>query len=184
MADDFSSDFDPIGSPSALTFAMLGGVRTPGILTLSGSNGSPRKWDERGGYGLSGSTLVFTGKGLSAWDMLLELYTPQDIAQFHAFRRVATLLNTDAIRKGLDIVHPAVNDYGVKKCVITDISFPKTRDDGVTEILIPCKQWRRPKFALSKPDSTQATPTDPVEQRIAFKTGELNAVNQQLAGTK
>lgn len=180
-ADTTQAIYDPINAAGALRFALLGGVRTPGILTLSGSSGSPRKWDERGGYGFTGSTLVFTGKGLAAWDMLIELYEPEDIKQFNAFLSTILVVNRDTITKGLDIIHPSVNAYGIKKCVIGDIAFPKEREDGVTEVLIPCKQFRRPVFALSKPSGSQATPTDPVEREIAFKRGELEAINQELA---
>jgi len=171
---------NPIENPGSYTFAMLGGTRTPGILTISGNNGSPRKWDERGGYGLTGSTLVFTGKGLAAFDMLLELYTVKDWNDWVSFQKVIAV-PANARPKVLDVVHPWLADYFVTKCVVLDAAFPKMTEDGVTQIIIPCKAFRGVKYALSKPTSAQATPTDPVDAQIAFKEAELRALNEKLA---
>lgn len=172
---------DPLANPSPLYYVMLGGKRTPGIATVTGNSGAPRKWDERGGYGLSGSTLVLTGKGLGKFDILLELYTSQDWADWAAFRPLIEIKPT--INGNVyDVSHPWLADYKITKCVVLDEALPKLTDEGVGQILIPCQAFRKPKFTLSKPTSAQATPTDPVDAQIAVKEAELTSVNQQLAG--
>jgi len=180
VAPAYSPSSDPIANPSSFYYVLMGGNRTPGIAHVEGNSGSPRKWDERGGYGLTGSTLVFTGKGLAAFDIILELYTSQDWKDWNAFRKTLDL-TPQAISKGLDVVHPFLSDYAVTKCVVLDIAWPKQREDGAHEILIPCKAFRKVKFALSKPDSAQAKPTDPVDAQLALKESELSALNQKLA---
>lgn len=175
---------DPTTRPELLTYARIAGKRTPGILELGGNSGSPRAWDERGGYGLTGSTLVFTGKKLAAFDMVLSLYTKQDWLDWRAFLPTVALPFNSFRPPPLDIVHPYTSDYGVFKFVVLDIAWPKTTDEGVTQILIPCKAFRGVKYALSKPTSAKATPTDPVDAQIAASNAELQGLNQQLAGKK
>lgn len=171
---------DPLSNPSPIYYVMLGGRRTPGIATVAGNSGAPRKWDERGGYGLSGSTLVLTGKGLGKFDILLELYTPQDWADWASFRPTIEVKPSIA-GNVYDVGHPFLADYKITKCVVLDEAIPKLTDEGVGQILIPCQAFRKPKFALQKPDSAKATPTDPVDAQIAIKEAELRAVNEALA---
>lgn len=174
---------DPIANGEQYTYVVMGGRRTPGIATLSGNSGSPRKWDERAGYGLTGSTLVFTGKGLAKFDVLIELYDAQDFADWAVF--LPYILAEKSLRElVLDTSHPWLAQFKIAKAVVLDIGIPKETDEGVTQVTIPCQAHRKPKFALAKPDSAKATPTDPNEVLIGKLSDDLRAANQQLADGK
>lgn len=74
--------FDPLRSP--IDYALVAGQRTPGICEIIAAD-SPRRWDERRGYGLSGATVVYRGAGLSRPTMLLRLITDQHWEDWRAF---------------------------------------------------------------------------------------------------
>lgn len=74
--------FQPLTEP--IDYVLLAGQRSPGICDVLAAD-SPRRWDERRGYGLSGATLVYRGAGLSHPRLMLRLYTDQDWADWHAW---------------------------------------------------------------------------------------------------
>lgn len=157
--------FDPIRNPVDVVF--LGGERTPGIATIEGA-GSPRRWDERRGYGLSGGTLVFRGVGLAQFKIILRLYTSQDFADWESFAPVVQRPPLGERARALDISHPITDALGIRSVVIEDVKAPAlTHESGEWTVEIAVREYRRPLPALSVPAGSQATPaTDPVDQEI------------------
>jgi hypothetical protein len=74
--------FDPLSSP--VNYALLAGVRTPGICEVVGAD-SPRKIDVRRSYAMGGATAVYRGIDLSRPTLMLRLYTEQDWQDWAAF---------------------------------------------------------------------------------------------------
>jgi hypothetical protein len=66
---------NPIESP--VDFVVIAGKRTPGLATITGL-GTPRKWEEVQGYGLTGATLRYLGNSLSSFTISLRLYSEQE----------------------------------------------------------------------------------------------------------
>jgi hypothetical protein len=66
--------FQPIDDP--VDYILLAGQQSPGLATIEGA-GSPRRWEERRGYANSGSTIVYRGRGLAAFKVLIRLWEPE-----------------------------------------------------------------------------------------------------------
>jgi hypothetical protein len=175
--------FDPItGRADSVYFA---GVPTPGLAVVEGNSGSPRKWQEKGGYALSGATIVFTGKGVAKFDVILSLLEKRDWQDWNdnVFQKLLAA-PTQQGQGALVVYHPFLKQLGITQCVIEDVSIPKVDDFGVTQICISCREFRRPKIALSKPESAAALPKDPnagAKALVGAQTALISAMREAAA---
>ena len=157
--------------------ATIGGQLTPGLCELVGAD-SPRGWDERQGYGLSGATVFFTGIKLSHFSIKLRLYTTQDWEDWHTFKPVVDKPPIGKRPRSLDCAHPLLEDLGIRSIVIENVGAPEQTDDGEWTVELKVIEFRRPKFTMARPEGSTATPVDPIEQQIqayADKITELLA---------
>lgn len=166
--------WDPITDP--VDYVMLAGRRTPGLAELTGF-ASPRRWDERRGYALSGSTVVFRGIGLARGKLVIRLYSEQDWADWHAFAPVVQRPPPMERPRALEIVHPITEGLGVRAVVVEDVTQPTQTGHGEWTIEITLLEFRRPTIALAVPDAAQEQPVDPVDRYIEQLTGQV----QELA---
>ncbi len=172
--------WNPLDTPQ--DYAVVAGKKTPGILRLTSPN-SPRKWDERNGYGLSGATLVFTGLGLSEFDCNLELYTPADWLDWDAFRPIVAKPPPRTRPKALDFAHPLTAQAGIKSVVVLDMYVPELSDDtGIWTAKIKLKEFRRPRIALAKPDgATQSASNDPIDIQLDKNNAVIGGLLDSLS---
>lgn len=73
--------------PDGRTFSdviQLGGEYSPGIATVSGA-GSPRVWEKRKGFGLSGATVVFQGADLASFEVEIKIWTQTQLTAWRVF---------------------------------------------------------------------------------------------------
>ena len=138
---------------------------TPGICDIDGL-GSPRDWEERGGYGLSGATVVFKGKKLSHFSIKFRLYTVKDWTDWYAFLPFVSRLPIGKNAKGLDVKSKLTEMLGIKSIVIDDILAPTQTGDGEWTVELKVIEYRSPTFALSKAEGSEATPEDPVNAQV------------------
>lgn len=167
--------WNPLVAP--VDYIKLSGERSPGLAEVYGGS-SPRKWDERGGYGLSGSTLVFRGVGLAKFSVRLKLYTEEDWAAWTAWKALVDKPPLGTRARAQDIWHPLLEQIGVTSAVVEEVSQPEQGEAGEWVITIKFIEYRRPKVALAKPEGAKATPADPVDQvieRLANQVQELAA---------
>jgi hypothetical protein len=165
--------WNPLDQP--VDFIKLAGDRSPGIADVAGA-GSPRKWDEAQGYGLSGSTLRFTGLGLAKFDVKLRLYTRAHWAAWHAWKRHVQKPPLGKRPRALDIWHPCLEDLEIKSVVVEDVLQPELTDDrGEWTIAIKFIQFRLPKLTLAKPEASKAQPLDAADQTIGNLIGIVDA---------
>ncbi len=167
--------WDPLAQP--VDYILLAGEKSPGLADVRMAD-SPRRWDERNGYGLSGATVVYRGAGLSHFSVFLRLYSQTDWANWHDWKRLVDKPPVGKRPRAQDIWHPLLEDLEIKSVVVEDVLQADQTDDGEWTIEIKFIQFRRPVFALAKPEASTATPADPVEAQI----GELTKQVQQLAG--
>lgn len=159
----------------AVDKARLAGIPTPGICEIIGA-GSPRKWDERTGYGWSGAWLVYQGIALSHFSIVLTLYTQSDWDDWDTFRPIVARAPIGTRPKAIGVYHPVLAEVGITSLVVEDVKAPQQIGDGEWIISIDCIEWRQPKFGFAKPDGAEATPNDPVDQEIALKLQERDAL--------
>lgn len=170
--------WNPITSP--VDYYLLEGKKSPGISEVAGA-GSPRKWDEVGGYGLSGSTLRFTGLGLAKFEIRTRLYTPEDFEAWKAFAVVLAKPPPKVRPRAKDIWHPFLEELGIKSVVIEDVLQPEQTGDGEWTLTGKFIQYRRPRITLAKPDGSKAAETDPYEQEIARNSEKIAGLRDDLA---
>lgn len=171
--------WNPIESPQ--DFVILAGQRSPGIAELQSAS-SPRRWDIRRGYGLSGATVVFRGIMLAEFKLLLRLYSAEDWESWDTFRELVQRPPSGERPRALDISHPILDAFGIASVVVTDVIQPTQTEDGVYTIEIRLLEYRRPEIALSRPDgSDDVEPRDEVERRIDQNDRRIRELREELA---
>jgi hypothetical protein len=164
--------WNPMDQP--VDFASIGGLLTPGKIDIMGA-GSPRNWDQRMGYGWSGSFPVFTGMKLSEFSSRIRLYTTEDWDHWDVFKIVVEKPPAGKRPRALDIWHPFLEMLDIRSVVVTDCSQPEPIDElGTHAIVIKWMVFRRPKITLAKPEASEVKPKDEVEQEIEALTKEFN----------
>lgn len=171
--------FDPITSP--VDHVVLSGQRSPGIAEITGAT-SPRRWDERRGYALSGSTVIFRGVGLARFKIVLRLLTPEHWAEWATWSQLVQRPPPLERARALDISHPILEDLGIRSCVIETVGQPVQASQGGGEwsIEIACIEYRRPTPAIARPDGSDdrlPEPEDPADRAIR----DLAGINQRAA---
>ena len=159
-------------------FILLGGVKSPGLCDVSGAS-SPRKWEQRPGYGLSGATTVYLGNALSEFSIKFRLYgephtaigPDPDWQQWNVFRD-AVLMKPPAGNRpqALVIWHPQLEALKIKSVGVVDVGQAYQDDKGEWTIEVKFIEFRRPRITLAKPESAKATPTDPYDRIIEANT--------------
>lgn len=174
--------FNPLTAPQ--DYIELANQRSPGIAELVGAS-SPREWDERKGYGVSGSFSVFRRRGLAHFSVRLKFYTNEDWAAWAAWKPIVDKVPT---RRGggenpasgyLKIDHPILADLDIKAVGVEDVGQPEQIEDGVWQVTIKFIEFRQPKFALAKPEGAKATPVDPYDAKIEALTTQFNQLAAQ-----
>jgi hypothetical protein len=180
-----STGFDPLSTPIdkvLLAYDPPKGQQvawqvSPGLAEVRGA-GSPRRWDERQGYGLSGAFPVFFGRKLARFDIVIRLYTSADWADWASWSQLVAHPPFGQRAKALACYHPWLADLDIGACVVEDVLQPEEIDNGGYSITIKCLEWRKPKITLVKPDAAKAAAsTDPVDAKIEALTAQV----QELA---
>lgn len=159
---------------------LLGGRLTPGIAEITGAS-SPRKWEERDGYGWSGAWLIFRGIGLSHFQIRFSLYEQVDWDDWNAFQPIVAKPPRGRRPRSLDIVHPLTAQLGIRAVVIEDVLQAEQTDHGVWVIPLKVIDWRHPKYTLARPEAASAAPVDPIDQQILDNRSQIEALEQELA---
>lgn len=155
--------WNPLDEPADQIW--LSQVWSPGLCDIVGAD-SPREWDERKGYGLSGSIAWFKGVGLAHFSVRLRLYTSEDWEQWAVFKPLVDRPPYGRRPRALDIWHPLLVDQGIYAIGVENLAQPEQTADGEWTIDIKMIEYRLPKYSLAMPDGAAATPADPFEQTI------------------
>ena len=135
----------------------LGAHKSPGKATIRHA-GSPRKWDERDGYGTSGATLTYNGQKLARFEIDIELWSAFQLLEWNVFATLYLAKAPVGVKaKALSITHPQLNlaplsisavvvedctqfeddGYGVWKCTIKLIEYRPSQAVALTKPLPP-----------------------------------------------
>jgi hypothetical protein len=163
----------------SVNYVRICGVRSPGIAEIHGA-GSPRKFDVRRGYGLSGGFVIFRGNELARFEIRIRLYTIEDWALWNGWRALVDKPPLGTRARALDIQHPQLEPLQIRSIVVEDVDQGVQTADGEWTFTIKCLEYRSPKLALAKPEGSAATPKDPYDTVIE----ELASQFQALAGPK
>lgn len=168
------SFWNPIDEPQ--DWVDFSGQITPGLADIVGA-GSPRRWDERESYGLSGATVVYHGLKLAHFSVKLRLYTTQHWDDWYAFKPFIDRVPAGRRQGPLDITHPLLAQVGIRSVVVEDVLAAEQTDDGEWTIEIKLIEYRKPVLSLAKPDGAKATPADPEDAELEQNRQQINALN-------
>jgi hypothetical protein len=149
---------NPIGQPELCDLIVLAGTTSPGQAEIVGG-GSPREWDKRKGYGLSGATLVYTGDGLAEFSVKISMWDETQLFQYEGdFALILAKPPTGKKPKALDFYHPLLSEppIGIRAVVILDVSPLEQIADGMWTVTVKFQQYRAPKPALAKPSGSNS----------------------------
>lgn len=173
--------WNPIDEPQ--DWVDFAGKRTPGIAEVVGAS-SPRSWDERDSYAVSGAFLVYHGKRLSHFSVKVRLYTVEDWNDWAAFEPVIRRLpRRGRPAQAIDISHPLLAAIPIRAVVVEDILQPEQTGDGEWTIEIKLIEFRAPVIAQAKAEGAVATPADPEDARLAELNNIATANDQAFADT-
>lgn len=172
----------------AQDFIWLGGFKSPGLCTL-GPASSPRKWEERAGYGLSGAWLFYTGDGLASFEATFYLWTLEHDAQWKDFaEKVLSKPKRGTRPSALSISHPILElpPHVITSVVIEDVSSIEIDETGGRSARVKFKQFRaplpllgKPNRTIGKPDQKEPTAKNELEEAIVRAKAEFKKVASQ-----
>lgn len=172
--------------PDFLDFIVINGDPCPGKCTVQKPN-SPRGWDERQGYGMSGATLAPKGDPLAKFSVLVEIWSGTDYLIWKEF--CAKHFTKNVVKGGglgsppraLGIYHPelAAPPISISEVVVEDIISNGQDEDGLWSWEIKFIQYRAPVKITQKP--TGAVPAASNDAPTA--TTAIQRENVQLAQT-
>jgi len=151
-----------VHDPRKRSIVRVVGARSPGLAEVRKAS-TPRKWDKRLGYGLSGSFPVYRGRDLAQFEVLLRLTEPEDWIDWENWKPLVEAPPFGKFAKALDIWHPWTEAAKIRSCVVIDVSQPEPDEFGTYTITIPMLEWRRPVVELVKPEAS--APEAPTNER-------------------
>lgn len=158
--------------------AILRGTLTPGVAEVTNCK-REHKYDRIASYGQDSAIAIYRGRPPAGFDIVLQLLTPQDYAEWQVFREI--VLTPPAIgpnSKALDVWHPFLAELGITACVVESVTIPEDDGTGIWSVTISCVEWKRPKLVLAKPEAATADAaqnTDPMDiliGNLAFQVQE------------
>lgn len=140
----------------ALNYFTLGGERSPGKCEVRGA-GRGWEWAELMGWGLSGASLILRRRILVEFEIDITIVSQTELEQFDDFY-AKVLADPVSGRKdrsrGIGIYHPRLARVGVTSAVIEHVGQFNPGKRGGETCTIKFKEYRAPKFILTKPNGT------------------------------
>lgn len=162
----------------------LGGKRPPGIAVVRGA-GTPRKWDKRAGYGITGAYLVFTGDDLASFEIDIIIWDEEHWTEWLAFAPVLEKPKAGQRPKAIGIMHPLVNrpPWRITSVVVDDVlQFEPDADGEIWICTIKVTPFKGPAPALSKPTAAIPGASAPVPTAQDAADKKIQALTQEMAG--
>ncbi len=133
----------------ALNFVTVNGFPSPGKATITGA-AIPWNYDVHPGYGLSGATTIFRGRGIAEFTLTIELWAPEHFLAWPLFVKLL-----EPPKPGLKLVfemqHPILAAQDIKSVVVKSLGALERQSNGIWKCTIQLMEWRPPIPALVKP---------------------------------
>ena len=171
--------FDPINNP--IDYILLSNRRSPGLAVVRGAS-SPRFWDKRRGFALSGARVFFRGVDLAEFFVTLRLLSEEDFEAWHAWRDLLKRPEPGVRQTALDIWHPILEDLEIVSAVVLDFTQPTQVADGEWNLDIKFMEYRRPVRINSEAEFSEEAPVPQTEgeRQIASAQEEGDRLRAQL----
>lgn len=170
-----------IHDPRKRSIVRVTGFRSPGLAEVRKAS-TPRKWDKRQGYGLSGSFPVYRGRDLAQFDVILRLTEDEDWIDWNNWKPLVEAPPFGKFPKALDIWHPWTEAAKIRSCVVIDVAEPEPDDYGTYTVTIPMLEWRAPIIDIVKPEASKGQEPENDRQKLIKELGE-KIRQEQAAGS-
>ena len=173
--------FNPELAP--VDYILLSNEISPGLAVISGAS-SPRRWDIRKGYALSGARPVFRGVDVAKPIVTFRLLSFEDWNEWHEWRNKVGLqrppIGEGRSGQAKDIWHPILEDLGIVSVVVEDVLQPVQVADGEWNIVVKFIEFRRPVFRPPQAiDASEERTTDPTDLYIEALTNQAQTLADQ-----
>lgn len=146
----------PLETPEVYDVIRVLNTPSPGLCDVTGA-GSPRKWDERNGYGLSGATIVFTGLGVAKFTTRIWLWTTQHFEEWETWKPLVAPPPQGQKPRIMDVYHPFLDDLGIRAAGVEDRSqITPDGDTGKFYVDIKWLAYRKPLPQIGAGSGAQA----------------------------
>lgn len=175
---------NPLDNEDLYDAITLGGVRSPGVVTLSGHD---RKigWDIKKGPGQSGASITRTSEDPVEFTASFFLATREQIQAWPAFLDLIKSTVAGTTPKALDIYHPDLASNDIKSVVLSTIVGVKHRGNGGQDVDIKFLEYRPAKNRGGSPNGSKTRTTkqkapDPNQDLL----DELSKLTNQYQNTE
>jgi len=175
---------NPVDNPDLYDVIVLGGKRSPGVVTLSGHD-SKVSWDIKKGPGLAGASM--TRKAEDPAEFTATFYIVKDdtldvdeFAEWDAFQDHINSTVSGKTPKAYDVYHPDLARQNIKQVVKASIGGMTHDGKGGATVVVKFTEYKRPKPAAGSPRPKKKAEADP----DAALKAELAALTEQFKKTK
>lgn len=171
---------NPIDNEDLFDVLDLGGMKSPGVVKLSGHD-SKVEWDIKEGSGQNGATMTRKGSKPVAFTASFFLATLEEQALWPAFRDLINSTVAGKTPKALDIYHPDLAANGITSVVKGSIGGVVHDGSGGQTYAVSFQQYSPPKATGGTPvgSTTKKAVVDPDAAALA----QLAALTEQYKRT-
>lgn len=132
------------------------GVASPGRARISMAS-IPYNWDIQEGYGLSGASMTFKGRGLVKFTLYIDLWAPE---HFIAWQLWMVLIRppSTSVPLVVEMGHPVLSMLDVKAVAVLSLGQPERQSNGMWTVRIDCIEYREQQKSLVKPRGSIPSP--------------------------
>jgi hypothetical protein len=144
---------------------VVGGVRSPGVVTLRGHKRSVA-WDVKGGGAQDGASTTRKGKVPSRFTASFYLVDDpvlgvNELIEWTVFSIVLRSTFEQTAAKALDIYHPDLADNGIKSVVVEEVGGLEHDGKGGANVTVAFLEYAPPKPKPASKPSGSKTGSDP-----------------------
>ncbi len=137
-------EVDPINDEELFDSIELAGVRSPGVVTLSGHDRKVN-WDVKDGAGQTGASTTLKNMPLTEFTASFYLADEEEIGQWPAFRELVYSTISGKKPKALDVYHPDLAVNKIKMIVLANMAGVVHDKKGGQTIAVKFQEYCPPK---------------------------------------
>jgi hypothetical protein len=169
---------DPINDPELFAVLDLGGVSSPGTVTLSGHD-DVVEWDVKAAEGQKGASLTRKGTKPPSFKASIYMATEEQIGQWPAFRDAVNATVKGKTTTAVDVYHPDLAAQGITSVVKGTIGGTTYDGKGGQTIVVTFQVYAPPVASGGSPSGSKNGKNDP----NAAANAELAALTKQYQAT-
>lgn len=182
---------NPLDDADVLSKLVLAGVKSPGVVTLSGHE-RKEKWEVKDGGGQDGASTTRKGKDVAKFTATFELIKDvgrgiDHFAEWEAFLKVLRTPIDGKTTTALDIYHPDLAELDISSVVVESIGGKQHDGKGGAKVVVGFLEYSppkpkppsKPKGSKSNGGSGKGPGSDPQNDPNAAAKAELDALLNQ-----